>query len=725
MGNIVDTFNSAFRDFAADGVGSSGPHEVVKAEVRAIGPIIEQAISNAALGSLVSVIYATKAELDADLAHAADTIALVYGDAADANNDLYVKVGASGSGSWTNTGALHSIVEGLAQPYLDDLDATVAAAVVPVFSEQDWEAPSSLRNEDIASPASGLTTDEDGISIANTGRFYAVPTLAAHGLAVGDTIKIAYRLLSGSAAPTAITFRNGTTLVDTVNFALIGGWYVLEAVIPATTTIIRIDWTNGSGSSAKITRPRIAKKSTAQRDLTLPSRARIDGIATDPGELANLWTGATSVVITAGTGTATINADGSVVVPGGGLAQISPNVMASPVAVGEPFTALFKASSRLIRQVNIRCNGNVTGTVTVAMRPLGDGWWYFSGVVPAITGSTSVSRFYFEVDNRAPVIAAYTAADATASNFMIVRGLNMPAKLLAAAPDTFPDDEIVVTQSSGAMVISQRAGEPGRYTSWGFTRYNTPAYPDRKVGWRLSSHTKATRTGATSFSAGLAITDGGEFETAIKENGKADFMGGAAHGDAVETRAIQVFIDGAKVTPDGATAYRARTVEVIQRQTLFEVGNATDNPTADLITRWFWERGLLRVSWRIEWLRSITLGAGSYLGMYPCLRNSAGQLVTGTLFASPLYEPFDVSASGHGHTNGNYRRFILTGNAGIKIDVEVTRGWIEGTSRAFVEDTSSPDRNKVYFMPWGAGTAAVVSGTSLEWEVTYRISNSG
>lgn len=123
MGTIKDQIDTAFRDFATDGVATSGAHEVIKSEVRAIGPLIESAVANAGLGSLLEVIYSTKAGLDADLAHAANTVALVYGDATDANNDLYVKVGASGSGSWTNTGALHSIIEGIAQPYVDAADA--------------------------------------------------------------------------------------------------------------------------------------------------------------------------------------------------------------------------------------------------------------------------------------------------------------------------------------------------------------------------------------------------------------------------------------------------------------------------------------------------------------------------------------------------------------------------------------------------------------------------
>lgn len=125
MGTIADQFAAAFRDFVTDGLMASGDHEPVKADIRAIGPLIEAAVANAGLGALVSVVKTTKALLDADLAHDADAVALVYADATAANNDLYIKSGASGAGAWTNSGALHGIIDELAAPYIDALAATV------------------------------------------------------------------------------------------------------------------------------------------------------------------------------------------------------------------------------------------------------------------------------------------------------------------------------------------------------------------------------------------------------------------------------------------------------------------------------------------------------------------------------------------------------------------------------------------------------------------------
>lgn len=127
MGSITDALGEAFRDYVTDGVPATGANKPSKAEIRSVGSLIEAAIGTAVLGS-VGVSKDTRAHLNADLVHAADTIALVYADGTDANNDLYVKVGASGSGSWTLTSILHDAIEGLAQPYVDAAEAAQAAA---------------------------------------------------------------------------------------------------------------------------------------------------------------------------------------------------------------------------------------------------------------------------------------------------------------------------------------------------------------------------------------------------------------------------------------------------------------------------------------------------------------------------------------------------------------------------------------------------------------------
>lgn len=125
MGAVAEAFVAAYRNFSVDGVPASGRNKPNKADLRALGSLVEQALGTVGIGS-VNLTKTTKALLDADLAHGAGSTAIVYADGTDANNDLYVKSGASGTGSWTNTGALHSIMEGLNAPYLTNFDAVLA-----------------------------------------------------------------------------------------------------------------------------------------------------------------------------------------------------------------------------------------------------------------------------------------------------------------------------------------------------------------------------------------------------------------------------------------------------------------------------------------------------------------------------------------------------------------------------------------------------------------------
>jgi hypothetical protein len=96
---MVSTAAQIWRNWITDGVPSSGVHEPDKIEIRAWGAWLEGLVAGfTANGGL---IYSSKAAMDADLAHGANSMAWVIGDPVAANNGVYGKVGASGTGSWT------------------------------------------------------------------------------------------------------------------------------------------------------------------------------------------------------------------------------------------------------------------------------------------------------------------------------------------------------------------------------------------------------------------------------------------------------------------------------------------------------------------------------------------------------------------------------------------------------------------------------------------------
>lgn len=138
-GAITEAAANAFRDYEVAGVPASGEHDPIKSEIRATFNVIDGALTSALSGLMVgnAVVYATRGpgagSLFNDLAHAANTLGVVWADPAPEFNGIYIKSGASGSGAWTLTNlALPStfsddLAEALAG--LEIIDAAASTAV--------------------------------------------------------------------------------------------------------------------------------------------------------------------------------------------------------------------------------------------------------------------------------------------------------------------------------------------------------------------------------------------------------------------------------------------------------------------------------------------------------------------------------------------------------------------------------------------------------------------
>jgi hypothetical protein len=101
MTAITDKADTVYRDMESP--GSSVPHDPEKLGIRQLFGIIDAALASLGVNGAITVKKSTLALLNADLAHVADTLAIVYNDATAANNGIYAKVGGSGSGSWELT----------------------------------------------------------------------------------------------------------------------------------------------------------------------------------------------------------------------------------------------------------------------------------------------------------------------------------------------------------------------------------------------------------------------------------------------------------------------------------------------------------------------------------------------------------------------------------------------------------------------------------------------
>lgn len=95
---MVKTADELYRGFVVDGVPSSGPWHPHKPDIREWGTYLERLYEAAQAGG--GVVFQTLADANADLNYAANQIAWVVNDATAANNGIYQKQGASGTGSW-------------------------------------------------------------------------------------------------------------------------------------------------------------------------------------------------------------------------------------------------------------------------------------------------------------------------------------------------------------------------------------------------------------------------------------------------------------------------------------------------------------------------------------------------------------------------------------------------------------------------------------------------
>lgn len=127
---MTATASTIFRDFVMDGIPSSGANKPAKAAIRAWGTWLEGLYAAAQAGG--GLAYETKADMDADLAHDANQVAWVMEDTTVANNGIYQKVGASGSGSWSRLGDLPYSIVSATNSGAGTANAVLATSSIPV-----------------------------------------------------------------------------------------------------------------------------------------------------------------------------------------------------------------------------------------------------------------------------------------------------------------------------------------------------------------------------------------------------------------------------------------------------------------------------------------------------------------------------------------------------------------------------------------------------------------
>lgn len=347
MGTVSDVFRTTFRDYITEGVPATGKHEPAKADIRAIGATIER-LFGLTLGT-VTTVKTTKALLDGDLAHAANSTAIVYADATDANNDLYIKSGGSGSGSWTNTGAIHAIIDGLASPYVDDAEDARDAALAGL-------AGGNVGDFHVKS------TDADGSGFAWVGRdaFGDQPEVDTDFGVSGQ-----YQLLGTFSSP-ATRFTS----------AVVGGELEITAVQAATFPV----------GAAVISQLEVGKVYRVLGRIAVPGIAGNAGVYLGFSPTAPTLGGPT-VIHPAGAKLITLRTNGAVVLYDE-TTTAGTTLLGASEYTTEQVELILEATSTTAGNLTVLIDGVPQGTVAVTGLP--SGGYFVAGIRLAGTGSKGV-----------------------------------------------------------------------------------------------------------------------------------------------------------------------------------------------------------------------------------------------------------------------------------------------------------------------------------------------
>lgn len=174
-----------------DGAGAA--RKVVNSEVQTWGAEVERIIDAAVSGGDL-LIFETKAALDADLAHAANTAALVIGDTLT-NDGLYKKSGASGAGSWSKVGNVPG--QGFVKATDNGGTANAIAATTPVAVNETQLILLPIAIENTSSPVTVAFNGGSALTIKSiTGADVEAGALKASSVALGSISGSTFRLSS-------------------------------------------------------------------------------------------------------------------------------------------------------------------------------------------------------------------------------------------------------------------------------------------------------------------------------------------------------------------------------------------------------------------------------------------------------------------------------------------------------------------------------------------------
>ena len=218
------------------------------------------------------------------------------------------------------------------------------------------------------------------------------------------------------------------------------------------------------------------------------------------------------------------------------------------------------------------------------------------------------------------------------------------------------------------------------------------------------------------------ITNSGEFEMAIKLDGRPDFIGMGAHGSEIMT-SFTVCVDGRVTDLSKILSMTSWTqLRIVRNTEMYDPNDETTLVGYHTVTYDFDLSGMT-VSQSVEWVGEYTCTT-SYMMMFPVLRAYDDLQITDTYFDDYDSAEHDVSQQGFTTypvqwTKGASKMTLYSRKSGITASMEsLETSVLTGTS--YKHCANSAAYNKLYFTICGGGGTKHITAIGDVWETSAR-----
>lgn len=241
-------------------------------------------------------------------------------------------------------------------------------------------------------------------------------------------------------------------------------------------------------------------------------------------------------------------------------------------------------------------------------------------------------------------------------------------------------------------------------------------------GWVMYVVHAGTYVGGV-FTASYPVVVAGEWEMAVKIDGRPDFIGCRNHGSEITT-SIRFFADGTEFTPTDGLTMKVRELAIVEISDMYDPDDEVTVVGTHYKDYRITKQDGITVRQRIDWILDETMNSASYVCMFPVCRGNDSQSdiqVTDTAYCDYDYLDYDVSTTSHSmsaHRHGLSFYRLRGSETGVSAEASWEIEDEQDGSWSMISNSTA--YNKVYVAYCGTGYE-VKAGDSWKWKSRYRI----